>query len=760
MSVALQQQTTPSIAPRESADRSAAPAFKAELSQVTSQPQPADLPPVEYLDPRTGNVQRIGDLNPRTGTFTDLTTPPSGAPNTAQPGATAKPQAPLVAPRQTPQANPTPQPQAPAAQPQAPTAHPPAPVETPKTPTTQPATAQPATAPAVTTPATGGQTAAPTNLRQEPEVKPQPAPQRPPVQTPPANDAARLIPFMPPGFGGKPPNGPSPRREAEATPGRPSSGTSPSRTETGGASSAAATTAPVTTAPAPAPDAVKPAGERPVGPQPQPAPGETTRPVTVPGAGTLPPSLDLAPKPPATPAAPVSAAPANATSYSAELFQSRSKPAPAVPSVQAPVSAEMLQRVDLPSSAGMVGGPKPGTYVVHSNRPEIVTSVPAGGAVLFSSRDTANGCNHAFKPGETVNFMISNQNLTGTPLNRTIAVRNEGTEPMILKTNYYSSVGTGEARYTTVGNDGSPRQNYETVRRGGGAMDGPGMAATGNALAGKSELPREIVVPPGKTVILANDAFPVKNEVMTQGSFTVTQPPGMTGNAKASFDIVLTQGAATPAKVDSLVTSGPMVPVSEKEPVPTSRQQIENGQFGNYGRVNGITDAGVFKLNMANNSEGNLFLLPENGEASSQRFVWNTKYTARGGAPLDTPFMVAQAAGSAPMPHGNYGAEFDMTLPLHNPSSVPQKVQVFMGSGNTGDSAAFRGNMNVTITNPDGTTRKETLSIMQRPNTTGTTPLAEVTVPPGGRANITLDTIYPANTTPPHYFDVKSTPVQ
>jgi hypothetical protein len=418
----------------------------------------------------------------------------------------------------------------------------------------------------------------------------------------------------------------------------------------------------------------------------------------------------------------------------------------------------MLQRVDLPSSAGMVGGPIPGTYVVHSNRPEIITSVPAGGAVLFSSRNTANGCNHTFKPGETVNLMVSNQNQTGAPLNRTIAVRNEGTEPMILKTNYYSSVGTGEAPYRTVVNDGSPRQNFETVRRGGGGIDGPGMAATANAMNGKSELPREIVVPPGQTVILANDAFPVKNEVMTQGSFTISQPPGMTGDARASIDIVLTQGAATPAKVDSLVNSGPMVPVSDKEPVPTSREQIENGQFAKYGRVNGITDAGVFKLNMANNSEGNLYLLPENGEASSQTFMWNTKYTARGGAPLDTPFVVAGAAGSAPMAHGNYGAEFDMTLPLHNPSTVPQKVQVFMGSGSTGDSAAFRGNMNVTITHADGTTTKETLSIMQRPSTTGTNALAEVTVPPGGRVNVTLETIYPANTTPPHTMVVKTTP--
>jgi hypothetical protein len=417
----------------------------------------------------------------------------------------------------------------------------------------------------------------------------------------------------------------------------------------------------------------------------------------------------------------------------------------------------MTERVQLPSVAGMVGGPRPDTYVLHSNRPEIITEVQAGGAALFTSRATPHGAPHAFKPGDTVNLMVSNQNQTGGDLTRTIAVRNEGSEPLVLKTNYYASVGTGEARYRTVTDDGTPRQGFETVQANG-PIDGPGMAATARALKGQSELPREIVVPPGQTVILAADAFPQRQEVMTQGSFTISQPPGGTGDARATFDIVLTRGRPDAATVDRLASSGPMVPVSDKEPVPTPREEIEAGRFAKYGRVNGITDAGHFELTMANNSQGNLYLLPESGEASTQRFIWNTKFTARGGAPLDTPFNIASSPGSASMPHGSYGAQFDMTLPLHNPSSTPQRVQVFMGSGSTPDSAAFRGNFEVTITGPDGSTSTQTLAVMQRPSTNGTTPFADVVVPPGGRADIELSTLYPANTTPPHFFEVKSTP--
>jgi hypothetical protein len=476
--------------------------------------------------------------------------------------------------------------------------------------------------------------------------------------------------------------------------------------------------------------------------------------LSVPGAGSLPPALDVDPRPGAAAAAPTSA-----VTYASELFQSRSRPAPPVPDVRAPVTPEMARRVDLPPVAGMVGGPVPGRFVVQSNRPEVITTIPEGGAVAFSSRNAPNGVNHAFKPGETVTFGIFNQNLTGGGLTRTLAVRNEGSEPLVLKTNAYSSVSTAQAPYLTVTDNGTPRTNHESVRPNG-PMDGPGMAAAANAMAGRSQIAREIVVPPGKTVIVAADAFPNRQELMTHGSFTIGQPPGGTGDARATFDIVMTQGKPTPETVDRLVASGPMVPVGPKEPTPTPLAALENGQFSAYGRVNGVAQAGEMQLTMANNGQGNLYVLPENGEAGSQSFIWNTKYTARGGAPLDTPYMTAAAEGSAPMNHGMYGTEFEMTLPAYNPSDKPQLLQVTMGSGTTGDSAAFRGNLKVAVTGPDGSTRTQTVAVMQRSGTDGTTPVAEVLIPPGGRGNVTVSLIYPPNTTPPHTFKVTNRPVQ
>jgi hypothetical protein len=756
------------------------------MAQVTAQPKPADLPPVEHFDPKTGAVQRLGDVNPRTGSFVDLSTSPAGTPETAQPGAAPKPQTPLVAPRQNPQqpqATPTARPQAPAGQPQAPAGQSQAPVNTPQTPGNQPATAQPSGAPATTKPTETGQPAAPTNLRHPtPEPQTQPTPQRPPVQAP-ANDVGtRVIPFMPPGFGGKPPSGPSPRRvEAEGAQTRPTGTSSPARTESSGSGSATAATSATTSSgltATPAPvgqaDTVPPTTQRPAAPQPQPTAEQTPRPVTVPGAGALPPAIDASPRPlpPLKPQVPTESTtavgPLSPSAKPAATGASEGvRPLAGITVTHPSGTTYELARVDVT--------PVPGRQLVGSNFPETVQpstfhkldSISPGlrggtfmstieGSQSVQPMSLSSGPNGA---PQNHTLFWSHQNRQGNqPLAISAAFHNPGTTPVTVNLDVAMS-NTTQASYKDLAR--FPNQpippNTEIVLPDG-QPNGPGQAAATRRLRGTNDVPpenRTITIQPGQTAFVTLQRVPPDANGRTNigpegvGTGTMTVSGGEVQMAMLGTNRGMDQ--LSQAQRMKLLETAPFMNRDGSKDLAATPLNVMLERGGTFSRLAGVYDAGEVGVKVTNDEAGKAYELRP-GQTMVAAIDTKPPHSSVLG-PSQSPTIAvegSQTPGGAVVNGCGYGQMKNVDIPLVNNTDQPLRVRGTWANlvTQTPDSFPTRATIMTEWQTPNGSGKNE-VNIAQSRDTLGKEPLFDIVLQPGERGNVKMKFDSPANVTTP-----------
>jgi len=198
-------------------------------------------------------------------------------------------------------------------------------------------------------------------------------------------------------------------------------------------------------------------------------------------------------------------------------------------------------------------------------------------------------------------------------------------------------------------------------------------------------------------------------------------------------------------------------PLSPKEHQPTPR-----GASGRiiYSRVSGVQEGSVWRATITD--PGQRWL-----SASAAPISWPIASLERGTlgtGQVQTAELKALYPGTAWAAHGNYGVEYDLTIPLRNASSAPVQLQLAVESPIKGDQAQgglrfnvtpsravmFRGPVEVSgLDGPGGRpTARRRFHLVQRAGDRSPA-LGTITLAPGAIRNVRVRLIYPADASPP-----------
>jgi hypothetical protein len=132
--------------------------------------------------------------------------------------------------------------------------------------------------------------------------------------------------------------------------------------------------------------------------------------------------------------------------------------------------------------------------------------------------------------------------------------------------------------------------------------------------------------------------------------------------------------------------------------------------------------------------------------------------------------MLVRYPDTAYQAHGNYGVEYNLTLPLFNPTDQSQRVQIALETplkenelSHSGlqffyhppERIFFRGAIRLTYVDDWGDARRQYIHIVQRRGQAGQ-PLLWFTMDPGSHRSVKVDFLYPPDSTPPQVLTIKT----
>ncbi|MBW4559924.1 MAG: DUF3370 domain-containing protein [Mojavia pulchra JT2-VF2] len=307
----------------------------------------------------------------------------------------------------------------------------------------------------------------------------------------------------------------------------------------------------------------------------------------------------------------------------------------------------------------------------------------------------------------------------------------------------------------------------------GKAFSGPGDRAVSDVLRGirQADFPAKLVIPPGQSRLLLNHPIPVKNlekPVNGRSSFMRLRSSGKVYTASlAMFARKNSDGserAPTLREWQTLLNTGTFAGPRDKTPTPpdaTSGQLI-------YGRVAGVSQGSQWQAKLVD-SKAQTLTIPQRGKVISYALD-----TLRGGRlgteQIQTAKMLVRYPDTAYEAHGNYGVEYNLSLPLSNTTNQTQTVTVTLETPLKEDKLSqgglrlrkpsldfpfFRGSVRLRYIDDQGQQKTRYVHLWHR---TGQVlePLLKVVLPPSTQRMVQVDLIYPPDSTPPQVLSVRT----
>lgn len=305
-------------------------------------------------------------------------------------------------------------------------------------------------------------------------------------------------------------------------------------------------------------------------------------------------------------------------------------------------------------------------------------------------------------------------------------------------------------------------------------FSGAGDRASHDILQNKrqADFPSRLIIPPGQYRMLLNHPMPVKNAdrnlngrstLMRLQSNGKVYAASLATFAKKNADG--TERAPTLEEWISLLNTGSLALPRDKTPSPP--EQI-GGQLI-YGRVAGVAQGSVWKALLSDSSNSNNLTIPQPGKAIS--YGINTLRGGRLGTnQIQTAPMLVRYPDTAYEAHGNYAVEYNISLPLYNPTNQPQTVTLTLETPLKEDKLSqgglrfrkpsldfpfFRGSVRLRYTSDKGELNTRYVHLWHR---TGQVlePLEKLVILPQNRRSVQLDFIYPPDSTPPQVLTIKT----
>lgn len=304
------------------------------------------------------------------------------------------------------------------------------------------------------------------------------------------------------------------------------------------------------------------------------------------------------------------------------------------------------------------------------------------------------------------------------------------------------------------------------------AFAGPGSRVMGDLLLRRRQdsFPPQVIIPPGQSVMLMNEPIPVRT----------LEPPL---NGRSTYLRVRSSG---PVQVASLARYAPItwydieraptlnewqdLLVSSNVAGPRDRPPTPLDQPGQliYGRVAGVAIGSQWQANLTD-PDSNRLSIPAPGAAFS--YGISTLHAGRMGTGQNqSGQMQVRYPDTAYEAHGNYGVQYSLTLPLHNPTSAPRTVTLALETALKEDTLStdglrflnsptapifFRGPVRISYRDDDGNRQIRFIHLVLRRGQQGN-PLTTLTLAPDEVREVQVDLLYPPDATPPQMLTVET----
>ncbi|MCS6812268.1 MAG: DUF3370 domain-containing protein [Cyanobacteria bacterium] len=300
---------------------------------------------------------------------------------------------------------------------------------------------------------------------------------------------------------------------------------------------------------------------------------------------------------------------------------------------------------------------------------------------------------------------------------------------------------------------------------------GPGSRVAGEVLRGlrQAEFPPQVVIPPGESRMLLNLPIPVRPFTPPLNGRSTLLRLRSTGTVYAASLAMFAKStengderAPTLEEWQQLLIEGELSGPRDRAPTPPDQT---TGSII-YGRVAGVAQGSKWETVITDNAATPYLSVPTAGRAIS--YGISTLVAGRlGTGQIQTAPLLVRYADTAYAAHGNYGIEYNLTLPLYNGTGQTQLITVAVQTAIKQDvireglrffdplprNVFFRGLVRIRYTDDQRLPRTRYVHLVQRRGQRGE-PLAVLTMPPGDRRLVNVSLVYPADATPPQVLTI------
>ncbi|MEO1148248.1 MAG: DUF3370 domain-containing protein [Cyanobacteria bacterium J06638_22] len=300
---------------------------------------------------------------------------------------------------------------------------------------------------------------------------------------------------------------------------------------------------------------------------------------------------------------------------------------------------------------------------------------------------------------------------------------------------------------------------------------GPGSRAMGDVLRGRQRtaLSPTVTIAPGEDMMLLNAPIPVSElEPPLNGRSTMLRLRSDDTVYVASLAMYAqrdTDGlerAPTVEEWRSLLESGSLSEPRDLAPTPLDA----TGDF-RYGRVSGVAIGSRWQTTIADTDDLQFLNIPAPEDAISYP-ISSLVRGQMGTEQVQTAAMVVRYPDTAYQAHGNYGIEYDLLLPLYNPTDTTQQVVVRLETPIKEDTLSqeglrffdplptqtfFRGAVELQYRDDTGRRRTHYFHLVQQRGQEGDD-LVQLAIAPQNRRPVRVRLLYPPDATPPQVLTI------
>ena len=293
---------------------------------------------------------------------------------------------------------------------------------------------------------------------------------------------------------------------------------------------------------------------------------------------------------------------------------------------------------------------------------------------------------------------------------------------------------------------------------------GPGSRVTGEVLQGKLQdiFPRQIKLEPNESKMILNVPIPVQNltpKLNGRSTYMRLYSDGLVNVASLAMYRNGENNPPSLAQWEKMLSDGNLS--NPRDLAPTSPKAP--GKMI-YGRVSGVSKGNLWRSNIVDYSQSDILTIPKSGET----FAYPLS-SLRGGTfgtnQIQAAPMIVRYSDTAYNSHGNYGVEYNLTLPLYNPTDKLQTVQLAISTPIKQDTIGvkylstpskavfFRGLVQVKYHDEQNICQEKYVHLVQKRGEKGED-LISLEIPPKGKKSVSVNFLYPPDATPPQILTV------